>query len=142
MIIATTPLAVLLVEMVAQSIWPGLTVNPVLAKSMLWWFGHPVVYLLLFPAVSRLLPPDARGTRSGRSSPATIVGIAWLIGVVRERDDRRAPHVPRLPEHVPADRQPGMQPLTYAIVTIPSALSLYSLGFTIYRSDFQWTTRR
>ena len=32
----------------------------------------------------------------------------------------------------------GMQPLTYA-VTIPSALSLYSLGFTIYRSDFQWT---
>jgi heme/copper-type cytochrome/quinol oxidase subunit 1 len=31
-----------------------------------------------------------------------------------------------------------MQPLTYA-VTIPSALSLYSLSFTIYRSDFEWT---
>jgi mono/diheme cytochrome c family protein len=28
--------------------------------------------------------------------------------------------------------------MTFAL-TIPSALSLYSLGFTIYRSDFQWT---
>jgi heme/copper-type cytochrome/quinol oxidase subunit 1 len=32
----------------------------------------------------------------------------------------------------------GMQPLTYA-VTIPSALSLYSLAFTVYRTDFEWT---
>jgi cytochrome c oxidase subunit I len=31
-----------------------------------------------------------------------------------------------------------MQPLTYA-VTIPSALSLFSLCFTIYRSEFQWS---
>ena len=30
----------------------------------------------------------------------------------------------------------AMQPLTFAIV-IPSALSLYCLGFTIYRSDWQ-----
>ena len=31
-----------------------------------------------------------------------------------------------------------MQPLTFAI-TLPSAISLYSLSATIWRSDFQWT---
>ena len=32
----------------------------------------------------------------------------------------------------------SMQPLTFAI-TLPSAISLYSLSATIWRSDFQWT---
>jgi mono/diheme cytochrome c family protein len=31
-----------------------------------------------------------------------------------------------------------MQPVTFSLV-LPSALSLYSLGFTIYRSRFRWT---
>ena len=31
-----------------------------------------------------------------------------------------------------------MQPITFALV-LPSALSLYSLAFTIYRSRFRWT---
>jgi len=30
-----------------------------------------------------------------------------------------------------------MQPTTFALV-LPSALSLYSLGFTMYRSRFRW----
>ena len=79
MIIATLPLAVLLVEMIVQSFTPSVTVDPLLAKNVLWWFGHPVVYLLLFPAVADLLPADpadggprARGRqhdrrRAGRS---------------------------------------------------------------------------
>ena len=52
MIIATLPLAVLLVEMIVQAFSPGVHVDPLLAKNVLWWFGHPVVYLLLFPAVA------------------------------------------------------------------------------------------
>ena len=32
----------------------------------------------------------------------------------------------------------AMQPITFALV-LPSALSLYSLAFTIYRSRFRWT---
>ena len=80
MIIATVPLAVLLVEMVVQSFFSGVTVDPVLAKSMLWWFGHPVVYLLLFPAVAvyyHLIPRYAkRPLVAGH-----IIGVGWLIGV-------------------------------------------------------------
>ena len=80
MIIATVPLAALLVEMILQSIGPAVTVDPLLAKSMLWWFGHPVVYLLLFPAVAvyyQLIPRYAqRPLVAGH-----VIAIAWLIGV-------------------------------------------------------------
>ncbi len=137
MIIATVPLAVLLVEMVFQSIWPGVTVNPVLAKSMLWWFGHPVVYLLLFPAVSvyyHLIPRYAkRPLVAGH-----ILGIGWLIGVCANVVIGAHHMYLDFPNTFQQTVNLGMQPLTYA-VTIPSALSLYSLSFTIYRSDFQWT---
>ena len=125
MIIATVPLAVLLVEMVVQSIWPGLTVNPVLAKSMLWWFGHPVVYLLLFPAVAvyyHLIPRYAkRPLVAGH-----IIGIAWLIGVCTNVVIGAHHMYLDFPNTFQQTVNLGMQPLTYA-VTIPSALSLYSL---------------
>ena len=67
MIIATTPLAVLLVLMIVQAIDPSVSVDPLLAKTMLWWFGHPVVYLLLFPAVAVYyhLIPKLRAARAG-----------------------------------------------------------------------------
>jgi cytochrome c oxidase subunit I len=137
MIIATIPLAVLLVEMVIQSLWSGVTVDPVLAKSMLWWFGHPVVYLLLFPAVAvyyHLIPRYAkRPLVAGH-----IIGIGWLIGVCANVVIGAHHMYLDFPNTFQQTVNIGMQPLTYA-VTIPSALSLYSLSFTIYRSDFQWT---
>ena len=52
MIIATLPLAGLLVWQILQSMDVVGPANDLLAKNILWWFGHPVVYLLLFPAVA------------------------------------------------------------------------------------------
>jgi cytochrome c oxidase subunit 1 len=137
MIIATLPLAVLLVEMIVQSFSPGVHVDPLLAKNVLWWFGHPVVYLLLFPAVAvyyTLVPKLA-----GRPLVAgNVIAVAWAIAVVA--------NVLVWAHHVYLDHPDGsaqgtinvlMQPTTFALV-IPSALSLYSLGMTIYRSDWQW----
>ena len=80
MIIATLPLAILLVLMIVQAIDPSVTVDPLLAKTMLWWFGHPVVYLLLFPAVAVYYHLIPKLRRPRRSSPAT--SSPWL-------DDRR-----------------------------------------------------
>ncbi len=137
MIIATLPLAVLLVEMIVQSFSPGVHVDPLLAKNVLWFFGHPVVYLLLFPAVAiyyHLVPKLA-----GRPLVAgNVIAIAWAIAVVA--------NVTVWAHHVyldyPDSSHQGsintlMQPTTFALV-IPSALSLYSLGMTIYRSDWKW----
>lgn len=138
MIVATLPLAVLLVFQILQSIDPGITVDPLLAKNVLWWFGHPVVYLLLFPAVAiyyHLIPKYA-----GRQLvAANVIAIAWTIAVIA--------NVIVWAHHVYLDYPEGtiqaqlnvaMQPITYALV-LPSALSLYALGFTIYRSAFVWT---
>jgi heme/copper-type cytochrome/quinol oxidase subunit 1 len=128
---------VLLVEMIVQSFSPGVHVDPLLAKNVLWWFGHPVVYLLLFPAVAvyyTLVPKLA-----GRPLVAgNVIAVAWAIAVVA--------NVLVWAHHVYLDHPDGsaqgtinvlMQPTTFALV-IPSALSLYSLGMTIYRSDWQW----
>jgi cytochrome c oxidase subunit 1 len=138
MIIATLPLAALLVVQIIQSIDPSVTVDPLLAKNMLWFFGHPVVYLLLFPAVSvyyLLVPRFAKKELvAGR-----IVAFAWFIAVVV--------NVIVWAHHIYLDYPSGsiqgalntsMQPLTFAI-TLPSAISLYSLSATIWRSDFEWT---
>ena len=71
MIIATLPLAGLLIVQIIAVATRDVSVDPLLAKNILWCFGHPVVYLLLFPAVAiyYFLIPTLR--RSGRSSPAT-----------------------------------------------------------------------
>jgi cytochrome c oxidase subunit 1 len=138
MIIATLPLAVLLVEMIVQAYSPGTGVDPLLAKNVLWFFGHPVVYLLLFPAVAvyYLLIPRYAG-RELVAGP--IVAVAWLIGVV-SNVVIWAHHVYLdYPEDtIQAQLNLAMQPLTFTI-TLVSALSLYSLSATIYRARFEWT---
>jgi heme/copper-type cytochrome/quinol oxidase subunit 1 len=138
MIIATLPLAALLVEMIIQSIDPSVTIDAQLAKNLLWFFGHPVVYLLLFPAVSvyyLLIPRYAKKDLVA----GNVVALAWLVAVIV--------NVIVWAHHIYLDYPQGsiqgalntsMQPLTYAIV-LPSAISLYSLSLTIWRSDFQWT---
>jgi len=139
MIIATLPLAVLLVEMIVQAISPSVSVDPLLAKNVLWWFGHPVVYLLLFPAAALyyLLVPKL----AGRDLVAgNVIAVAWVIAVIA--------NVLVWAHHVYLDYPDGtvqsainvaMQPTTFALV-IPSALSIYSLGFTIHRSNFKWNS--
>ncbi len=137
MIIATLPLAVLLVMNIVQSFVPGASVDPLLAKNILWWFGHPVVYLLLFPAAALyyyMIPRHA-----GRPLVAgKLIAVAWAIAVIA--------NVFVWAHHVYIDYPEGsvqgainiaMQPMTFAL-TIPSALSLYSLAFTIYRSNYKW----
>jgi heme/copper-type cytochrome/quinol oxidase subunit 1 len=116
------------------------TIDSLLAKNMLWFFGHPVVYLLLFPAVAifyLLIPRYAKKELvAGR-----VVAIAWFVAVIVNVIVIVWAH------HVYLDYPAGsiqgalntaMQPLTYAI-TLPSAISIYSLSMTVWRSDFEWT---
>jgi cytochrome c oxidase subunit 1 len=138
MIIATLPLAGLLVWQVFQSMGVVGEADALFAKNILWWFGHPVVYLLLFPAVAAyylLIPRYA-----GRSLVAgNVIAVAWTVAVIA--------NVVVWAHHIYLDYPDGtaqaqintlMQPITFSLV-LPSALSLYSLAFTIYRSSFRWT---
>ena len=48
---------------------------------MLWWFGHPVVYLLLFPAVAiyyLLIPRFAKRPLVA----GNIIAVGWTIAVI------------------------------------------------------------
>jgi cytochrome c oxidase subunit I len=137
MIIATIPLAVLLLVMTAQAFGSSTGVDPLLAKGMLWFFGHPVVYLLLFPAVMiyyHLIPRYARRPLVA----GHVIAVGWLIGVVSNVIIGAHHMYMDFPDDLAQAVNGFSQPLTYA-VTIPSALSLFSIGFTIYRSHFHWT---
>jgi cytochrome c oxidase subunit 1 len=96
-----------------------------------------VVYLLLFPAVAvyyHLVPRYAkRPLVAGH-----VIAVGWLIGVIVNVLIGAHHMYTDFPNSYQQTVNIGMQPLTYA-VTIPSALSLYSLAFTVYRSDFEWT---
>lgn len=136
MIIATLPLAVLLVEMIIQS-FTSISVDPLLAKNVLWWFGHPVVYLLLFPAVSiyyLLVPRYAKRPLVA----GNIIAVGWTIAVVANVTVWAHHLYLDYPDGIQAAINTGMEPITFAL-TIVSALSLYSLFFTIYRSRWTWT---
>ncbi len=138
MIIATLPLAALLVQMIIQSFAPSVTVDPLLAKNILWWFGHPVVYLLLFPAVAvyyYLIPKYA-----GRKLVAgNIIAVAWTVAVIANIFVWAHHMYMDYPDHTHQGLvNTFMQPFTFALV-LPSALSLYSLTFTVLRSRFVWT---
>jgi cytochrome c oxidase subunit 1 len=137
MLIATLPLAALLVVMIIESIDSSVTVDPLLAKNMLWFFGHPVVYLLLFPAVAAyylLIPRYAKRDLAA----GNVIALAWLIAVIA--------NVLVWAHHIYLDYPQDsfqsvlnvlMEPLTFSI-TLVSALSLYSLTATIWRSEFEW----
>ena len=138
MIIATLPLAGLLIWQILQSMHVVGPANVLLAKNILWWFGHPVVYLLLFPAVAVyywLIPRYA-----GRNLVAGhVIAISWTIAVIANVLVWAHHLYLDYPSGTPqAQINTAMQPITFALV-LPSALSLYSLAFTIYRSRFRWT---
>jgi len=137
MIIATLPLALLLIVMIIQSFAPGISVDPLLAKNVLWWFGHPVVYLLLFPAVAiyyLLVPRIAKRPLVA----GNIIAVGWTIAVIANVTVWAHHMYLDYPNGIQAAINTTMEPITFAL-TIVSALSLYSLLFTIYRSRWVWT---
>ena len=103
---------------------------------MLWWFGHPVVYLLLFPAVAiyyLLVPRYAKRPLVA----GNIIAVGWTIAVIANVTVWAHHLYMDYPDGIQAAINTGMEPLTFAL-TIVSALCLYSLLLTIYRSRWTW----
>jgi cytochrome c oxidase subunit I len=138
MFLATLPFAALLVFGIIESVNDGFSINVLLAGNLLWAFGHPVVYLLLFPAAATyyyLIPRYAkRELVAGKA-----VAIAWLIALTMNLFVWAHHLYMNYPSETNVQQTLGtiMQPTTYALV-LPSALSLYSIAATIWRSDFEW----
>jgi cytochrome c oxidase subunit 1 len=64
-ILATVGVAAeMLLQLIPWSLGWSATIDPVLARMLFWWFGHPLVYFWLLPAYVvwyGLLPPAAGG---------------------------------------------------------------------------------
>lgn len=137
MVIATLPLALLLIQNLAQVLFPSLHVDPLLAKNVLWFFGHPVVYLLLFPAVAVAYHLVAEDTK--RSVPAgPFVGFAWVLALIV--------NISIWAHHIYIDFPNGTsqavvntiaEPLTYS-VTLPSVVSIVAIVLTILAARPAW----
>ena len=124
MIIATLPLAGLLVWQILQSMQIVGETNALLAKNILWWFGHPVVYLLLFPAVAVyywLIPRYA-----GRELVAGhVIAIAWTVAVIANVFVWAHHLYLDYPSGTPqAQINTAMQPITFALVLTLRAVAL------------------
>ena len=138
MFFMTMPFAVLLVAWVIRAFFDSsFHMDPELGKNLLWAFGHPVVYLLLFPVVANLYYFIPRYAKRPLVFGKVVV-LAWTIGMLA--------NMFLWAHHMYMDYPDGStqsvlnfthQPVTFAI-TLPSALSLFGLGATIYRSNFEW----
>ncbi len=135
MIVATIPFAILLIYQFLELI--GLIntrMDALLAKNMLWWFGHPVVYLILFPVVGFFYyvtevyaGMKLIGERYAKLAWALATIVQNFIGAHHVYNDMaQAPWI-----HV------WSQLGTYAII-IPSLISIFSITATIFISDFHW----
>ncbi len=137
MVIATLPLALLLIENLLQVLIPSLRVDPLLAKNVLWFFGHPVVYLLLFPAVAVAYHLVAEDTRRPIAA-GPFVGFAWALALVV--------NISIWAHHVYIDFPNGTsqavintiaEPLTFS-VTLPSVVSIVAIVVTFMAGSPRW----
>ena len=137
MIVATLPLAGLLVFMIAESFDNSLGVDPLFARTSSGGSAtRSSTCCSSLPSRSTTVVPRIAGRPlvAGKA-----IAIAWAIAVVVNVVIWAHHIYTDYPEGSPqAAINTAMQPLTFAIV-IPSALSLYSLAFTIHRSNWHWT---
>ena len=139
MIIATLPLAGLLIWQILESMHVVGQANTLLAKNILWWFGHPVVYLLLFPAVAvyYLADPALRRqtTRRGTRDRGRLDDRSY-----RKRRRLGTPPLPRLPERDAAGPdQHGHAADHVRARAAVGAVALQPRLHHPHRSRFRWT---
>lgn len=139
MIIATIPFAVLLVFFLIEGLIPGvdnLGIDALVAKNVLWWFGHPIVYELLFPVAAMAYYMVARVTNSTVLVGDRISRITWAVAVVIQNIIGSHHVYQDLVQPIPI--QISQQLMTY-VITLPSLSSIFVVMATLWARDFEWS---
>ncbi len=134
MLLATPVFAILLILMLFEVNGFINVFDALMAKNMLWWFGHPVVYQLLFPMAGffyYIVPKYAKRPLLGQRALAGTWFLATLVQNTVWAHHIYMDFVQPLPITV------TMQLTTYAI-TLPSLGSLFALSATIYSGEWEW----
>ena len=137
MIIATVPFAVLLILFFINSFLDAgsrIAIDALVAKNVLWWFGHPIVYQLLFPVAGMAYYMAMRITKSNVVGEQ-ITKITWAMALVIQNIIGSHHLYQDIIQPVPI--QVTEQILTYAI-TLPSVSSIFVIVGTLWARDFEW----
>ncbi|MHA2502816.1 MAG: cbb3-type cytochrome c oxidase subunit I [Candidatus Kariarchaeaceae archaeon] len=136
MIIATVPFAVLLLIFLFKSLTGAGPegIDAIVAKNVLWWFGHPVVYALLFPVAGMAYYMAMRITKSNIVGEQ-ITKITWAVAFIIQNIIGSHHMYQDIVQPLPI--QISQQLLTYTI-TLPSVSSLFVIFGTLYARKFEW----
>jgi len=135
MLIATLPLAALLLVMfIGSTVDPRFGLNVGLADNMFWYFGHPIVYQLLFPAIAGMYLIFQTYSNRPWIGYATTGGV-WVLAALTNllvwgHHLYLYPFQP-LPVNFLAQ-------LSTMGISIVSAVSIYSLLAMTWRGGIKW----
>ncbi len=129
-LVATPPVAIEVVLMLIPMSLFGMSVDVLLARTLFWWFGHPLVYFWLLPAVSLwyYAIPRVLGVPLFSETMAKVAYILYMIA-----------STPVGLHHQFVD--PGISPIlkllhtfTTFVVATPSMLTAFNILATLERA--------
>ena len=135
MLIATIPLAALLIVMfIGATADPNFGLNVGIADNMFWYFGHPIVYQLLFPAIAAMYLLFQTYSNRRWIGYATTGGI-WVLAALTNLLVW-GHHLYLYPfQPLPAN---FLAQLSTMGISIVSAVSIYSLLAMAWKGGIKW----
>ncbi len=135
MIIATIPFAYLLIYQLLEILGVVGTMDALLAKNLLWWFGHPVVYLILFPVVGMIYQMVLDNTGRKRLIGERLTKLGWSIAFIVQ-NIVGAHHI--YMDLVQSAWIPIFSQVSTYVIVLPSVVSLYAIVGTILIAKIEW----
>ncbi len=141
MVLATPVIAITLLLVGLERLFhlgffnPALGGDPILFQHLFWFYSHPVVYIMVLPAmgvVSEIIPTFARRPIFGYSfiagSSIAIAVIGFLVWA----------------HHMFVSGESTYTALTFSflsyLVAIPSAIKIFNWTSTLYKGSISWDT--
>ncbi len=135
MLLSTPVFAFSLIVMILEiNVSPSFAMDALLHKNMLWWFGHPIVYQLLFPIAAvyyMIVVEYAKRPMLGQRTVAFAWFVATIIQLIVWAHHIYMDFVQPVPITI------AMQLATY-VITLPSLASIFGLMATIWVGDWEW----
>jgi len=109
--------------------------DPILFQHLFWFFGHPEVYVILFPAfgiIAEVLTAHSRKGLFGYRMSVWAVVVTSLLGfIVWAHHQFIAGIDPRLATPFS---------ITTILISVPVAVSMFSFMATLYKAQIRFTT--
>ncbi len=135
MLMSTPVFALSLILMILEiQVSDSFAIDALLHKNMLWWFGHPIVYQLLFPIAAvyyMIVVEYAKRPMIGQRTIAAAWFVATIVQLIVWAHHIYMDFVQPVPITI------ATQISTY-VITLPSLASIFGLLATIWVGKWEW----